>query len=430
MSGHPQNSTTDETPERLGVWLIGACGAVSTTTMVGTHAIRNDLQPPRGLVTEQPPFGELPVADLDALVFGGCDVTVPVPGQTMRELEETSGIFGRDLIEASSDFLDTISERIEPGIHPGSEEYVDQLSNEHTLSRTDSPMGQVENVRQQIQSFRQQNELDNVVVVNLASTEPSVSLPELREPEEYISVLKEADQSSSFRRTPSILYATAAVQESCPYVNFTPSPGASYEPIRNLALQNKVPHMGQDAKTGETLLKTVLAPMFMSRALKVLSWEGHNILGNQDGRTLRSEETREAKTRDKQEPLSRILSNNGLHSGVRIDYVPSLGDWKTAWDFVHFEGFLNTKMSLQLIWQGSDSALAAPLVLDLIRFADLAGRRNEKGPMTHLASYFKSPLGCEEHNFHRQFERLIEYTQDALGPEAAEIMADELKNIQ
>ena len=167
--------------------------------------------------------------------------------------------------------------------------------------------------------------------------------------------------------------------------------------------------MGRDGKTGETLVKTVLAPLFAARNLKVLSWESHNILGNRDGLVLDTPANKRTKTKGKDAVLKNILPEDGIHSNVRIDYVPSLGDWKTAWDFIHFMGFMDTKMSMQFIWQGADSLLAAPLIIDIVRFAELALRLGESGAMKHLAHFFKSPYGVDEQNFHKQFEMILAY---------------------
>ena len=151
--------------------------------------------------------------------------------------------------------------------------------------------------------------------------------------------------------------------------------------------------------------------MFKYRNLEVLSWEGFNILGNLDGKVLDHPDNRKAKIQTKDSVIPRILGYSP-HSRVHINYVPSLDDQKTAWDYVHFKGFLGAKMSLQFVWQGYDSLLAAPLALDLVRMAELAHRRGESGLMTHLASYFKDPLGINEHSLHSQYEMLMDYVDN------------------
>ncbi len=212
----------------------------------------------------------------------------------------------------------------------------------------------------------------------------------------------------AMRCVPVPIYAYAAIHAGCPYINFTPSSAALFPALVQLAESKGVPVMGNDGKTGETLVKSALAPMFMCRNLEVLSWEGFNILGNMDGQVLACPENKEAKIQTKDRVLAKILGYTP-HSGVHIDYVPSLSDQKTAWDFIHFRGFLGAKMSLQFIWQGYDSLLAAPLILDLVRLADLAKRRGEAGLMPHLACYFKAPESVDELRLYDQFQMLVNY---------------------
>ncbi len=214
------------------------------------------------------------------------------------------------------------------------------------------------------------------------------------------------------RRNPvlpaSSLYAWAALDLDLPYINFTPSLGASIPVLHQMALERKTPYAGKDGKTGETLLKTVLAPMFAYRNLHVMSWVGHNIFGNRDGLVLDDPANKASKVRTKDRVITQVLGYKP-QSLVSIEYIPSLDDWKTAWDHIHFQGFLGVKMVMQFTWQGCDSILAAPLVLDLARLTLLAQRRGEVGPLRHLASFFKSPIDVEEHDFFRQFRMLEEY---------------------
>jgi myo-inositol-1-phosphate synthase len=210
------------------------------------------------------------------------------------------------------------------------------------------------------------------------------------------------------------LYAYAALDAGLPYVNFTPSLGTSCPALDELARRKQVPHGGKDGKTGETLLKTVLAPMFAARNLQVLSWVGHNILGGGDGRTLNDPANKASKVRSKDAALAAILGYRP-QSHVSIQYVESLDDWKTAWDYVHFRGFLGTKMALQFTWQGCDSILAAPLVIDLARLALLAQRCGEAGVMSHLACFFKSPMGTNEQDFFRQWAAFEQYVASGVA---------------
>jgi myo-inositol-1-phosphate synthase len=178
--------------------------------------------------------------------------------------------------------------------------------------------------------------------------------------------------------------------------------------LERRALDLGIPYMGNDGKTGETLVKSVLAPLFAMRNLEVLSWVGQNILGNRDGAVLNDPATRQSKIKSKDGLVARIVGGTPT-TKVGIDYVPSLDDWKVAWDYIHFRGFLGTKMSLQFSWCGSDSILAAPLIIDLARFAALEHSRGAAGPMDHLAFFFKDPIAVRSHDLHSQWSYLIDH---------------------
>jgi myo-inositol-1-phosphate synthase len=199
----------------------------------------------------------------------------------------------------------------------------------------------------------------------------------------------------------SSLYAVAAFEAGASFVNFTPSTGSTPPALCELALEHGLPHAGCDGKTGETLLKSVLAPMVAARNLEVMSWVGHNIFGNMDGKVLDDPRNKAAKVRSKDHLLASILGYPP-QTHVSIEYIRSLGDWKTAWDHVHFRGFLGTPMTFQFTWQGCDSILAAPLVIDLVRLTERAWRCGEQGMLRGLAPFFKSPLGVEEQDFSKQ----------------------------
>jgi myo-inositol-1-phosphate synthase len=149
--------------------------------------------------------------------------------------------------------------------------------------------------------------------------------------------------------------------------------------------------------------------MFVARNLELLAWQGYNVLGNLDGRILEDPANRASKVQSKDIQLRSITGGADLQTTVRIDYVPSLGDWKTAWDFIHFRGFLGTKMSMDFTWRGCDSALAAPLVIDLVRLVDHGRRMEMGGALAHLAAFFKNPLGTDVHDFATQMELLRAY---------------------
>jgi myo-inositol-1-phosphate synthase len=209
----------------------------------------------------------------------------------------------------------------------------------------------------------------------------------------------------------SSLYAVAALGAGHSHINFTPSLGPAPAAIDELARLRGACYYGCDGKTGETLLKSALAPMFARRNLRVLSWVGHNIFGNRDALVLDDPANKQAKIASKDHLVGDILGYRP-QTLVSIERIDDMGDWKTAWDHVHFGGFLGLPMTLQLVWQGCDSALAAPLVLDLVRFTELAHRRGQVGRMPFLASFFKSPYGVDEHGFERQFQMLERWVEE------------------
>jgi myo-inositol-1-phosphate synthase len=209
----------------------------------------------------------------------------------------------------------------------------------------------------------------------------------------------------------SSLYAIAALDLGFPYINFTPSVGATPRAIRELAELRGTCHAGCDGKTGETLLKSVLAPMFSQRNLQVLSWVGHNIFGNLDGQILDDPVNKSSKIQSKDQLLRRMLGYSP-QTLVSIEYIRSLGEWKTAWDHVHFQGFLDTPMTLQFVWQGCDSILAAPLVLDLVRFTQRAFENRQVGILQFLSCFFKSPLESKTDALAEQFALLVDWARN------------------
>lgn len=391
---------------RLGVWLIGARGSISTCVAYGLSGLRRGLLEPIGLATECPPFDRLPLRDFDAIVLGGHEIASGNLTRSAGDLVR-HGILNQELVAASAEEAAAYDARIRPGLLDVPD--VGRADLDPALSRLGgSAREQVERLRSDIEVFRAQHDLERVVVVNLATTE--VWREETPAWSDLASFERAIDAGEAGEELPaSSLYAYAAFLAGAPHVNFTPNRAASIPALRQLAREAGLPHCGNDGKTGETLMKTALAPMFAARALRVLAWQGYNMLGNKDGESLADPVRCESKRRNKDGVLRSILGRDDVHTQVGIDFVPSLHDWKTAWDFVHFEGFLGARMTLQFTWAGSDSALAAPLVIDLVRLADFAAAREEHGEMEHTACYFKSPLCGGTHDFHQQHRRLLEY---------------------
>jgi len=403
---------------RLGVWLIGAYGNVATCVVAGAAAVARGLAGTTGLVTESPLLSGLPLAPLDALVFGGHDVRDGSLVRSAKEFGDRNGLLTPELRRVVASDLRRADKEIRPGVLVNAPESVTEMARPE-LRCSERLVDAITRVQDDLRGFAKRNRLDDVIVVNLASTEstPSAS-PALRSLADFrVAVAKDRA-----RGVPSsVVYAFAAVDAGFPFVDFTPAVAAGTPLLREVSRACGVPCMGKDGKTGETLVKTVLAPMFLARNLSVMSWEGFNMLGNRDGAVLRDPGSLASKVRDKDEALRRILGGDSTHSRVRIDYVPSLEDWKQAYDFIHFEGFLGARMQMHFIWQGCDSALAAPLVLDLARLVDLAHRRGESGTLPQLAPFFKTPLDVEEQDFASQMDRLARY--------AAEVRAETKRGV-
>ena len=206
-----------------------------------------------------------------------------------------------------------------------------------------------------------------------------------------------------------MLYAYAAIKNGCHYINFTPSLTAEVPALIDMAVQAKVGLAGRDGKTGQTLYKTVLAPLFRERALKLKGWYSINILGNRDGLVLKEEKHKAAKIKSKTAVLESIVGYNDFDHQVHIHYYPPRGDAKEAWDNIDFSGWFDVPMQMKINWLGEDSILAAPLVCDLIRWVDFFTTHKEYGVFSQLASYFKDPLGCHEHDFFKQVQLLREH---------------------
>ncbi len=395
----------------LGIWLVGAHGDIATTTVVGTGAITRGLASPQGLVTAIPQLASLDLVPLDRVLFGGHDVRAASPYENAKTLARDGQLFADRFVEAARPDLESLGARVKPGFAFGCGPTVASFESAEAKERRSlGPSRALEAIRSDLRAFK--DEVERAVLVHLTSTEPEPpDLPQLANEEGARALIATDDD----RVPASVLYALAAADERVPYVNFTPCLGAAAPGLLAAFERQRVPHAGRDGKTGETLLRSALAPLFLARNLKVLSWSGYNILGNRDGQVLEEPAANAAKTKNKEQVLSKILGEQLGTANTRIDFVPSLGDWKTAWDHVHFEGFLGARGTLQFTWRASDSALAAPLVLDLARLVDLAARRDKAGVLTGLSCFFKNPTGSDEHSLHRQFEALLSFAQELGG---------------
>jgi myo-inositol-1-phosphate synthase len=373
------------THRRVGLWLIGAFGSVGSSVALGLAALKRKHVDTTGLVTALPEFSRLDLDPVSEFILGGSEIRHDDFVNAASAVGGGMPAYSKSLIESCRHDLDEWS------------------ANVRVMAAKDRNF---DSFQHELRDFYRRQQLDQLVVINVASTEPPV---ELQADHNDLVGLQKLVQSDDLQLLPaSSRYAYAAIDASFPYVNFTPSLGASIPALLALATSKDVPVAGSDGKTGETLVKSVLAPMFAARNLKVLSWVGHNILGNRDGKVLSDPSIRKSKVRSKDHVVADILGYQP-QSLTTIEYVDSLDDWKTAWDHVHFRGFLGVPMRMQFTWEGCDSALAAPLVIDLARLVLLAQRRGEAGPMKHLAAFFKTPLGAEEHDLTRQMAMLMEY---------------------
>jgi len=398
--------------QKLGVWLVGATGNVATTVAVGLAALRKGPGPPIGLISEQPPCNALNLAPLSGMVLGGHEIGRRSVVASAESLRRDSRIFDEALLRAVRPALNDYQKNIRPGTAVRCGTAIDRLATRPITRRKESARRIIDRLRRDLRSFTRRNGLHRVVVIHLASTEPLFKMG--RAHRDWNALNKALNR----RHSPlpaSSLYAIAAIEEGMPFINFTPSLGADVPAILELADQGGVPIAGSDGKTGETLLKTVLAPMFRDRHLRIESWVGHNILGNSDGRVLDASANKASKLGTKDRVVAALVGYKP-ETHTSIEYVASLNDWKTAWDHVQFTGFLGTKMTLQFVWQGCDSILAAPLVIDLARLADAHAERGGSGVMRHLACFFKSPMGVSEQGFARQVEMLHRYVSDACKP--------------
>lgn len=371
---------------RTGVWLVGARGSVAVTSIVGALALRLGLADPIGCVTELPELRGPALPGFADLVFGGHDL-VNTPLCKRADALAAAGVVPPRLVAALSDDLARVDRDVR-------------------LLPTGATQAEVaDRIAADIVGFAERHRLERVVVVNVASTEP---VPAAHPAFATLDALEASLARESSVLPPSACAAYAAFRAGCSFVDFTPSVGARLPALTELARRQQVPFAGNDGKTGETLVKSVLAPMFAMRNLRVRSWSGLNLLGGGDGRNLAEPAANASKTASKQRVLGETLGYQP-EGTTRIDYVEDLGDYKTAWDLITFSGFLGVRMRMEFTWHGCDSALAAPLVLDLARLTAAAHAAGRTGPLPELAFFFKDPIGASDHTLAGQWHILRDF---------------------
>ncbi len=385
---------------RLGILLAGL-GAVSTTLIAGVHAIRKGLAAPTGSLTQMgtirlgkrtdgrsPLIRDfVPLAALDDLVFGGWDIFEDDCYQAACKAE----VLRRGLLDQVRAELAAVQPW--PAVFDRS--YVRKLDGPNVKTGA-SKRELAEQLRADIRRFRDTQEVERLVLIWCGSTEVYLEeAPVHRSLDAFERGLDASDPAIPS----SMIYAYAALREGIPYANAAPNLSADVPALEELALQTGSPLAGKDLKTGQTLMKTMVAPGLKARLLGVSGWYSTNILGNRDGEVLDDPESFKTKEESKKSVLDHILQPelyptlyDDLHHVVRINYYPPRGDNKEGWDNIDLVGWLDYPMQLKINFLCRDSILAAPIVLDVALFLDLATRAGMSGIQEWLSFYFKSPI--------------------------------------
>jgi myo-inositol-1-phosphate synthase len=415
---------------KLGVLLVGL-GAVASTFIAGVEHARRGTGRPIGSLTQMgtirlgkrtegrtPLVREfVPLAELDQLVFGAWD---PI-SDNAHEAATNCGVLDRhEHVEPIADFLKTI----EPMSAVFDDFYVKRLQGVN-VKRTGTKMEAAEAVRRDIRDFKERNGCDRLVMIWCASTEIFLEPGQAhRNLENFEAAMQANDESIA----PSMIYAWAALMEGVPFANGAPNLTVDTHALVTLANERGVPICGKDFKTGQTLMKTVLAPMLKARMLGVNGWYSTNILGNRDGEVLDDPESFKTKEESKLGVLEYVLQPDvypelygSIFHKVRINYYPPRGDNKEGWDNIDIFGWLGYPMQIKIDFLCRDSILASPLVLDLVLFLDLAQRAGMNGIQEWLSFYFKSPQHAPtvypEHDLFIQHSKLKNTLRWLMGEE-------------
>ncbi len=414
---------------KLGVLLPGM-GAVASTFIAGVIAIRKSIAEPIGSLTQmghirlgrrdekQNPLIKdfIPMYDLDNLVFGGWDIFE----DNVYESAVTAGVLETSLLDKLKPELSEIEPM--PGVF--SREYVKKLDGNFIKNASDK-YELYEMLRLDIQNFKKENDIANLVMIWTGSTEIYIEQSSVHQSKAaFEKGLKENHKDIA----PSMIYAWAAIAEGVPYANGAPNLSADFPAMYEFADEMGVPLAGKDFKTGQTLMKTILAPGFKARMLGIEGWFSTNILGNRDGEVLDDPASFKTKEMSKLSVLEHILQPElypklykDLYHKVRINYYPPRKDNKEGWDNIDIFGWLGYPMQVKVDFLCRDSILAAPIVLDLVLFLDLAKRINLKGIQEWLSFYFKSPIFAQdlypEHDLFIQQTKLKNTLRAFMGEE-------------
>ncbi|MGE5837376.1 MAG: inositol-3-phosphate synthase [Acidobacteriota bacterium] len=403
---------------KVGLLLVGL-GAVSTTTIAGILAVRKGLAKPIGSLTQMgtvrlgkrtesrsPALNEfVPLAGLDSLVFGGWDIFE----DDCYEAARTAGVLETPILDQVKDELAAIK----PWPAVFDRQYVKRLDGPN-VKKGKTKKDLAEQLVEDIRRFKSQHGLDRMVLIWCGSTEVFMTESAAHQ---SLAAFEKALESNDPAIPSSMIYAYAAIREGLPYANAAPNLSADVPALLELAQQTGAPLAGKDLKTGQTLLKTIIAPGLKARLLGVAGWYSTNILGNRDGEVLDDPESFKTKEESKKSVLDYILQPNlypdlysDLHHVVRINYYPPRGDNKEGWDNIDLVGWLGYPMQLKINFLCRDSILAAPIVLDVALFLDLAKRVGFSGIQEWLSFYFKSPMHARglypEHDLFIQLMKL------------------------
>ncbi len=385
---------------KLGILLVGL-GAVSTTTIAGIMAVRKGIAKPIGSMTEMgtvrlgkrtdgrsPAVRDfVPLAKYDQLVFGGWDIFE----DDCYEAAKTAGVLEDSLLSQVKDELSAIK----PWPAVFDRQYVKRLDGPN-VKKGKNKKELAEQLIDDMRRFKAQHKLDRMVMVWCGSTE--IFLTE-SPAHQTVAAFEKALEANDPSIPSSMIYAYAAIKEGIPYTNAAPNLSADVPALLELAQKTGSPLAGKDLKTGQTLLKTIIAPGLKARLLGVAGWYSTNILGNRDGEVLDDPESFKTKEESKKSVLDYILQPNlypdlykDLCHVVRINYYPPRGDNKEGWDNIDIVGWLGYPMQLKINFLCRDSILAAPIVADVALFMDLAQRAGMSGIQEWLSFYFKSPM--------------------------------------
>jgi myo-inositol-1-phosphate synthase len=414
---------------KLGILLVGL-GAVSTTLVAGVEAIRRGISQPVGSLTQMgtirlgkrtdnrsPLIKDfVPLADLDDVVFGAWDIF----SENAYEAALNAGVLEKELLAQVSEQLASLKPM--PAVFE--QNYVKRL-NGNNIKQGANKMELAEQLMQDIADFKAANGCSRLVMVWAASTEIFLESSHVHSSlEAFEKGLYDSDPGIA----PSMIYAYAALKSGVPFANGAPNLTVDIPALLELADKMRVPICGKDFKTGQTLMKTILAPGFKARMLGLEGWYSTNILGNRDGEVLDDPESFKTKEESKLSVLEHILQPDvypdlyeGFSHVVRINYYPPRGDNKEGWDNIDIFGWLGYKMQIKVDFLCRDSILAAPLALDLALFLDLAQRAGMKGIQEWLSFYFKAPQTAEglypEHDLFIQLMKLKNTLRHMKGEE-------------